>query len=332
MEQDWKNRYTPPENSIWKGREGEAENSRLFSLVQCVDLLAEKLVECDGYAFGFLGFSCDEGVRRNQGRCGADEGPAALREALASQPLHLTKPCSFFDFGDITCTDGNLEDAQRSLGMIIEHIHLLKIKPIILGGGHEISWGHYQGILSAFEETNCGIVNFDAHFDLRPPIEDGKGSSGTPFFQIAQQLSEEEMPFNYLCMGIQKQSNTAELFQTAQDLSVQYVTAEEIHNNHHLICRQAIDKIVKKSDNIYLTICLDAFASCFAPGVSAPQAQGLTPWQVSPLIEYLVSSGKVVSFDVAEMCPRLDQDKMTARLAASLISTYFHAAVKQSTS
>lgn len=327
MEQDWKNRYTAPKKTVWKGRGGEAENSRLFSLVQCVDLLEEKLVESEGHAFGFLGFASDEGVSRNQGRCGAVKGPEALRKALASQPLHLTKPCSFFDFGDINCRDGNLEDAQRSLGMIIEHIHLLNIKPIILGGGHEVSWGHYQGILSAFEEHNCGIVNFDAHFDLRSVAEDGKGSSGTPFFQIAQQLSEEGKPFNYLCMGIQKQSNTRELFDTAKQLSVQYVMAEEIHNNHHLICRQAIDKILKKTDKIYLTICLDAFGACFAPGVSAPQAQGLTPWQVSPLIEYLVSSGKVVSFDVAEMCPRLDQDGMTARLGASLISTYFHSSV-----
>jgi formiminoglutamase len=326
MEQVWKSRYSAPKEFIWKGREGEAGHSRLYQKVQCINLLHDKLVESEGPAFAFLGFSSDEGVRRNQGRTGAMEGPEALRKALASHPLHLSKPCSFYDFGDINCHDGNLEDSQRALGMITEHLHLLNIKPIILGGGHEVSWGHYQGILSAFEETSCGIINFDAHFDLRPLVE-GQGSSGTPFFQISQALKEEKKAFNYLCLGIQRQGNTKELFSTAKELSVDYIVAEEIHQNHQLLCRQAIDKIIKKTDKIYLTVCLDVFGTSFAPGVSAPQVQGLTPWQVTPLIEYLVSSGKVVSFDLAELCPRLDHDDMTARLGASLISAYFHASI-----
>ena len=35
-----------------------------------------------------VGFACDEGVRRNQGRVGAKLGPTALRQALANYPLH----------------------------------------------------------------------------------------------------------------------------------------------------------------------------------------------------------------------------------------------------
>ena len=72
--------------------------------------------------------------------------------------------------------------------------------------------------------------------------------------------------------------------------------------------------------HIYLSICLDVFAECYAPGVSAPQAMGLTPWQAFPLLKYLLQTGKVVGLDVAELSPPLDQGQKTARLAASLVA------------
>ena len=37
-----------------------------------------------------LGFACDEGVRRNHGRTGAADGPAALRSRLVSVVTFLT--------------------------------------------------------------------------------------------------------------------------------------------------------------------------------------------------------------------------------------------------
>ena len=42
-----------------------------------------------------LGFASDEGVRRNQGRVGAAEGPQKLREMLASMAVH-PKSCLLY--------------------------------------------------------------------------------------------------------------------------------------------------------------------------------------------------------------------------------------------
>ena len=59
-----------------------------------------------------------------------------------------------------------------------------------LGGGHEIAWASYQGIAAAFAGNRklerLGIVNFEAHFELRQPEHPGRGRSGTPFLQIAE--------------------------------------------------------------------------------------------------------------------------------------------------
>ena len=63
-------------------------------------------------------------------------------------------------------------------------------------------------------------------------------------------------------------------------------------------------------------------AECFAPGWNhcAPQTMGLTPWQILPLLKYIIQTGKVVSLDIAELSPPLNQNQKTARLAALIIA------------
>jgi formiminoglutamase len=85
-----------------------------------------------------------------------------------------------------------------------------------------------------------------------------------------------------------------------------------------------LDDFMLSLDHIYLTICLDVLAECFAPGVSAPQPLGLSPWQTLPLLKYIIQSGKVVSLDIAELSPPLDQEQKTARLAALIIAELLH--------
>lgn len=103
--------------------------------------------------------------------------------------------------------------------------------------------------------------------------------------------------------------NTDSLFQQAHALNVQYLTAEEIYANSLAWHLAFLDDFMLNLDHIYLTICLDVLAEAFAPGVSAPQPLGLTPWQVLPLLKYIIQSGKVVSFDIAELSPPLDQEQ-----------------------
>ena len=81
-----------------------------------------------------------------------------------------------------------------------------------------------------------------------------------------------------------------------------------------------LDDFMLNLDYIYLSICLDVLAECYAPGVSAPQPLGLSPWQVIPLLKYIMQSGKVISLDIAELSPPLDQEQKTARLAALIIA------------
>lgn len=271
-----------------------------------------------------MGFCCDEGVKRNLGRVGAAEGPQALRKALANLPLHFQEHEFIYDIGDIVCHDQDLEKAQHALRELVANLLTKNYKPIIIGGGHEIAWGHYQGIDKVHADQTIGIINFDAHFDLRNNPEPDKGSSGTPFRQIAEYRQAHDLDFDYLCLGIQQTGNTRSLFRKAKELNVNYVLAEDIHQKR-ADCESIIQKCLNKHDLIYLTICLDVFNNNVAPGVSAPQPLGLTPLQVIPLLKQIVQSNKVISFDIAELNPKYDQDDRTAQLAALLVSEYIHA-------
>ncbi len=214
------NGYENPDVGLWSGR-SSGQKLYLHEKVVC-----SADVESDSKAYektiAILGYACDEGVRRNQGRIGAVEGPNAIRKQLGKMPDHLDLETKFLDVGSIQCLDGDMEAAQNHLS---EKVFLLlenNIFPILLGGGHDIAYGHYKGIKQYLgKDKSVGIINFDAHFDLR---NNEKGNnSGTPFYQIAQDHRSEGSSFEYLCMGIRSDANDKLLFQTAELFDVNYI-------------------------------------------------------------------------------------------------------------
>src|SRR5690606_1566362 len=110
----------------------------------------------------------------------------------------------------------------RQLASAVDVLHRAQAFPILLGGGHEIVYGHYKGLRQAYPTASIGIINIDAHFDLRKPAETGP-NSGTGFWQIAQEVQASGYPFHYMALGIQKAANTQELFTRADALDVVYV-------------------------------------------------------------------------------------------------------------
>lgn len=305
----------------WSGRNSDEQ----LYLHEKVILSSVEGLSDDTRKFALLGYACDEGVQRNQGRIGAKEGPKAIRKALGKMPNHLLEQQEFYDVGDITCADLDMEAAQELLSAQVSSLLKKNAVPILLGGGHDIAYGHYNGIkkflLSEKERPSIGIINFDAHFDLR---DDSRGSnSGTPFYQIAN----ENEPFHYLCLGIRKDANDRKLFETAAELSVTYVMQHTFRIEFIDEIKTWIRAFIKEVDHVYVTIDLDGFSSAYAPGVSAPSPLGFSPDIVLASLDEIINSNKLVSLDLAEMNPEFDSDGQTAKLAASLIHHIIHGAL-----
>ncbi|MFN7096424.1 MAG: formimidoylglutamase [Gammaproteobacteria bacterium] len=313
------NLYHPPIMTDWQGRVDARENEYFYQVVKSLDLAHNEINALKGFAL--LGFECDLGVRRNLGRPGAEAGAHAIKQVLAALPMQ--KIISIYDAGSIIADD-DLAAAQIELGVCIEMILALGLQPIVLGGGHETAWGHYQGLAKYLQQEPLNIVNFDAHFDLRDIPADNIGTSGTSFRQIALDRQQNKLDFNYYCLGIQQTSNTKYLFEIAKQLNTHILLAAEIYKHGTLAIEKFLAPVLYANTPVYLSICLDVFAACFAPGVSAPQALGLQPWQVISALEQLAASSKVISIDIVELAPNYDIDHRTAKLAAQLLSIFMH--------
>ncbi|WP_343691948.1 formimidoylglutamase [Chitinophaga sp.] len=293
----------------WTGRTDgtDEEVSRWHQRVQCVDL---SLPLPEGHGVVLLGFAVDEGVRRNKGRVGAAAGPAALRQAMGSFPVHFDG--LLMDAGNIICPDEDLEAAQQALSGAVQLIRRAGHIPVLLGGGHEITYGHAQGLYQSLPGEQLGLINFDAHFDLRT---EGV-SSGTGFWQ----LSQAHTPFQYLALGIQQLSNTQQLFRIAGELDVTYLDADAFHFQDRTVVQAALSAFIKEADKLYLTIDLDVFAAAYAPGVSAGAFNGIRPDGLFlECFRTILQSGKLAGMDIAELNPAFDIDNRTARLGAALI-------------
>ena len=310
--------YIHPSKEYWQGRVDSEKDPLSFRYHQKVSLAELPNLNIDQNKtkknFGLIGFQCDEGVRRNKGRVGAAEAPDKIKSTLAKLPWHLPEGTDLYDIGNIKCEEGKMEEAQQELGEALQKVMNTNTTPVILGGGHETFYGHYLGVRKSIgPDAKLGIINIDAHFDMRP--YDEQPSSGTMFKQIL----DEDPNCGYFVAGIQPAGNTLSLFETAKKHRVHYLLEEDLTLADIERAKGQLCAFSARHDYIMLTLCMDSVSSAYAPGVSAPSPFGLDPKLVRALIRYIVSSKKLTSFDISEVNPALDDDNRTVVLASHLI-------------
>lgn len=307
--------YIPANLENWRGRVDKEDGNTGLRWHQCV-----QTEQPAAAGVSLLGLASDLGVSLNKGRPGASEGPAALRQALSNQAWH--HDFGLFDDGDVRVLDA-LDTGQQTYADRLQALLQCQQFVLGLGGGHEIGWASYLGCRQWLDANapgkTLGIINFDAHFDLRKPAP--HTSSGTPFYQVSQHCAQHGHKFHYACLGIARPSNTRALFSRADALSVPYLLDTDCRDEKS---RQYLREFLPNIDCLYLTICLDVFPASIAPGVSAPAALGVSPHWV---IDTIATIGGLcrefgvnwLMADIAELSPVNDGSDRTARLAARLV-------------
>jgi len=315
-------RYNPPDHENWQGRPSE-QREYLHENIQLLDLSGQKIPIQKTRTPALIGYACDEGVRRNLGRPGAKKGPEALRKALGKLPLLKEAAAQLWDAGDIHCGDEDLESSQEAFATAIERLVQNGFMPLAIGGGHDIAYAHFRGLAESLGNgKRLGILNFDAHFDLRLPSPNSH--SGSPFLQIARDCKASGREFHYGCIGVRRDANPQELWDRARDLEVMWMEREDLRPGRMDAVLRQLNEFITPLDGIYLTIDLDGFSSSYAPGVSAASPMGYTPDALIPCLDLILKSGKLKSMDIAELNPPLDRDGQTSALAASLIHRVLH--------
>ena len=81
---------------------------------------------------------------------------------------------------------------------------------------------------------------------------------------------------------------------------------------------QALDRLRKHVDRIHLSLDLDVFEPDLAPGVGTPKSGGLTYREGHLAMEMIAELGMLVSMELVEVNPILDEANRTARLAVDM--------------
>lgn len=353
----WISYYCPTSISIWTGRKDFIPDfysspnraQRIYELIHCVDLRIEKIKNIISEPYyptqklhpkaAIIGFCSDLGVYRNKGRTGSALAPPLIRKKMANLAIKksgflildagdviveqdIAKPADSVSSLSATYTEDPLKQAQQLLKEKISKLISQHLFTVILGGGHEVAKPHFDAIQQTYPGQKIGIINIDAHFDLRQ--DSVMPTSGTTFYEIWKDVqdlhdSPSSRGFHYMVIGIQPNANTHILYETARHTGTHFIEAQDIPlTGIKPDQEKKIKEFIDKVDKLMLTICMDVFQSSISPGVSAPSPLGLFPQQIYSILKLLMNSSKLISVDIAESNPLFDENDKTISLSASL--------------
>src|SRR5699024_8390920 len=159
-------------------------------------------------------------------------------------------------------------------------------------GGHEPAWSAYLGLvgsgLGPRAGQRWGVLNLDAHFDLR---EEARPTSGTPFAQMAAAEQQVGRELHYAVLGIAEPSNTGALFDRDRELGVRWWTDEQCLEAGAAGVARFVEEFAAELAVHYLTNDLDVLPAAVAPGVSAPAAYGVPLPLVAAAVRAAARSG-----------------------------------------
>jgi formiminoglutamase len=264
-----------------------------------------------------LGFPQDEGVRRNQGRPGAAEAPREIRhwlyrlcpaDAVTGTSLTVLPP---LDLGNVRIR-GSLEESQTALAEVVAALLTAGAVPIILGGGHETALGSYLGYVRAIRPV--GLVNLDAHLDLRPRLGE-LGHSGSPFRQALEHPAAPLPGDHYVCLGAQPfaVSRAHVDYAVQKGCVIHWCEAVRGRLEEHF---ERERQRLAADGSVHLSLDADVVHLAEVPGVSAPNADGLAGHEVLRCVRRAGASPTVAGFEVVEVNPRHDPDGRSSRWAA----------------
>lgn len=257
-----------------------------------------------GCRVALLGLPDDLGIRLNNGRPGAAEGPRAFRDALArygvADPDGWTWP-KVFDAGDVAPAPGTdaaaLAETHRRVTDAAAALLHEGLFPIGIGGGHDLTFPFVRAVAARYPALQG--VYFDAHLDVRP-----EPGSGMPFRRLVEDCNVRGLELH----GFNPLVNSAP-----------HVNWFQSHNGR-LASPGA--RWSPSTSDLFVSMDLDVLDASHAPGVSALNPSG---WPVPRLADFAREAGadeRVRCFDIMELSPPNDEQGRTARVAAHLFLSF----------
>ena len=224
---------------------------------------------------------------------GTAKGPQAILQASLQLETFdgqdIPAESGIYTHPPVNCGAGNVQDDLEAISAEVSKILDHQGIPIILGGEHTVT----LGVLKAFAERNVriGVVQFDAHSDLRDSYENN------PLSHACVMRRVYEMDFPVMQIGIRSLSQPEEVFR--QEKSIPSLDAETIY-------REGVPAEILPPgfpENIYFTFDVDCFDPSIMPATGTPEPGGLNWYQAIDLLGKVAFGRSICGFDVVELAP-----------------------------
>ena len=236
---------------------------------------------------------------------GADKGPEAFLDASANMELYDIETDSEVYNQGVYLADAVTENSSPEA--MVDAVHQATKKYIkknkfvtIFGGEHSISIGTIRAFNEMFPSLT--VLQLDAHADLRKEYEGTACNHACALYEASQNT-------NLIQVGIRSMDA---IEKTVMDTEKTYFAHEMALDDTWM--DSAIDQM---TDNVFITIDLDAFDPSIMPSTGTPEPGGLLWYETLEFLKQVFEEKNVVGFDIVELCPN-KVDKSSDFLAAKL--------------
>ncbi|WCO01233.1 agmatinase [Psychroserpens ponticola] len=245
---------------------------------------------------------------------GADNGPEAFLNASENMELYDIETKTEVYKQGVFLADPVTENISPEL--MVDAVHqtvksyIKKNKFVTtFGGEHSVSIGTIRAFNECFD--NITVLQLDAHADLRQTYQGSKCNHACALYEASQTT-------NLIQVGIRSMDV---IETTVMDQDKTYFAHEMAEDDSWM--DSAIDQM---TENVYITIDLDAFDPSIMPSTGTPEPGGLLWYETLDFLRQVFEEKNVIGFDIVELCPNPDEkssDFLAAKLYYKMLSYKF---------
>jgi agmatinase len=245
---------------------------------------------------------------------GADKGPEAFLNASENMELYDIETGTEVYQQGVYLADAITENSSPEA--MVDAVHQATKKYIkrnkfvtAFGGEHSISIGTIRAFNECFD--NLTVVQLDAHADLRNEYHGSKCNHACALYEASQNT-------NLLQIGIRSMDV---METTVMDTEKTYFAHEMAVDDTWM--DSAIEQM---TENVFITIDLDAFDPSIMPSTGTPEPGGLLWYETLEFLKQVFAEKNVVGFDIVELCPNKiekSSDFLAAKLYYKMLSYKF---------
>jgi len=306
--------------------------------------ITKPLENVDSKKIRIIGVPLDLG----QSRRGVDMGPSAVRvaglesklEALGyivedkgNVPVALAETKSSGD-PNAKYLKEIAETCSKEAELVIQTLEAGKI-PLVLGGDHSSAAGTVSGVAEFYRRSKqrVGLLWIDAHADINTPESSPSGNvHGMPLGAImglfAGPLTDmygfcpKVKPDNVVLVGIRDVDHIER--ENIQKAGVHAFTMRDIdERGMRVVMEEALRLAGRNTVGYHVSLDMDWIDPEDAPGVGTPVWGGATYREGHLAMEIIADHGRLLSFEIVEVNPVLDERNQTAELAVELALSAF---------